>query len=268
MTFSAVLERLVERLVESFPYHGFLQLIALENSAPPGAAPSERAQAAAHIMSRCVGAPGRRTAPLCNEPSLCQGQVLMFVPVLRSCMSGFLGRMRRKPELDRVLGALRTLCNAYTALGLQTAERQKSVSDLAVATEPVWFPLLFDRPCLLSVTTHCAVVKASLSCNRFGPSCMQNKTPTFQLTDVKVPEGRAGSKSHGLGGGIPGAPAFDGLLSGRRMRDLWCVPCLPQVSLSAFRFPRGSSFSMPSLSISLTFVGHVRFVLAVRCPPC
>ncbi len=74
MTFSAVIERLVERLVESFPYHGFLQLIALENSAPPGAAPSERAQAAGHIMSMCVGVYRVGVLRLlCNEPSLCQG---------------------------------------------------------------------------------------------------------------------------------------------------------------------------------------------------
>ena len=65
MTFSAVIERLVERLVESFPYHGFLQLIALENSASPGAPPSERAQAASHILSKCVCV---RAGVLCSLP--------------------------------------------------------------------------------------------------------------------------------------------------------------------------------------------------------
>ncbi len=125
-----MIDKLVERLVTHFPYHGFLQLIALESSTPTGAAPNERSLAAKRIMTRCgdVGMWGAR-AQGCDDTVLWVGWAAV----------DWLGcpcRLARHDQLGRVLRAVRHLCNAYTALGLQTAERQKGVRCMQMASAP------------------------------------------------------------------------------------------------------------------------------------
>ena len=134
--------------------------------------------------------------------------------------------------MKRILEALQTLCSAYTALGLQTAERQKTVGELVVACQhfAVSVPFLGHtvHKHLYHLIRHCrhrtrplsAVCDDTFCCsdvslrsNDFRPPCTQNKTPTFQLSDVKLLEGRAGS--------IPGASAFDRLLRGGCTPDIW-----------------------------------------------